>query len=194
MKKIEIVWREILEKAPKNPVFQQNTLAEKFKISTSTVSAAVTPLKNIGAISVTGKNFRVTNFEKILIFWATHRNLNKDIIYRTYVNLPVLEIEGLVDNKTVFGGYSAGRMQLMESPSDYDKVYIYHPEPKIMEKRFPKMDKNPNFFILKPDPFLTMYGKTTSPSQTYSDIWNLPDWYASDFLTALKEKYYGFLQ
>lgn len=195
MKKIEMIWREILEEGIKSPTFEQKKLAEKYGFSTSTVFAALYPLRNIGSVVVTGRNFRVTNIEKILMFWATHRNLKRDIIYQTYVNLPVLEIEGLVDNQTIFGTYSAARILLKDSPSEYDKVYLYHPHPENLTQRFPQnKDKPTNFFIVKPDLNLANYGKTTPVSQTFVDLWNLADWYADDFIKVLKEKYYGFLQ
>lgn len=56
MKKIEIIWREILETGVKNPLFEQKGLAEKFSFSTSTVFAAIVPLRQIGAVAVTGRN------------------------------------------------------------------------------------------------------------------------------------------
>ena len=184
MKKIELIWREILEQGISNSTFEQKSLAEKFNFSTSTVFAAVSSLRAIGAIAVTGRNFKITNFEKILLFWATHRNLAKDIIYQTHVDLPVFEIEGLVDNNTVFGAYSAARNLLGEAASDYNKVYVYGGIP-----RFPENKGEPNFFILKPDPFLR--GKITPVSQTFVDLWNLPDWYAKDYLEAIKQKFYA---
>ncbi len=188
MKKIEIIWREILETGVKNPIFEQKQLAKKFHFSTSTVFAAIKPLRDIGAVAVTGRNFKISNFEKILFFWATHRNLNKDIIYQTRVELPVLEIEGLVDNQTIFGSYSAARMHLGSAPADYDKVYVYS---NFLEERFPKKTGIPNLFVLKPDLFLKE--KITSVPQTFVDLWNLSDWYAADFLKALKEKFYAHL-
>lgn len=189
-----MIWREILEEGIKSPTFEQKKLAQKYDVSTSTVFAALFPLRNIGAVAVTGRNFSVVNIEKILLFWATHRNLRKDITYQTRVNLPVMEIEGLVDNQTIFGAYSAARTLLHDSPSEYDKVYVYHPAPENLIKRFPKNGKQtPNFFIIKPDPNLYNYGKTTPVSQTFVDLWNLPDWYADDFLKALKEKLYAGL-
>lgn len=195
MRKNEIIWREILEKAKKSPVFEQKKLAQKYGFSTSTVFAALAPLRRLGAITVTGRNFRVVNLEKILLFWATHRNLEKDIIYQTYVDLPPSEIEGLVDNQTIFACYSAAKMLLGVSPSDYDKIYVYHPQFQKLTQRFPKNNhQQPNLFIIKSDPSISKYGKTTPVSQTFVDLWNLPDWYADEFLKALKEKYYGFLQ
>lgn len=191
MKKIEIIWREILETGVKNPVFEQKQLAEKFNFSTSTVFAALKPLRGIGAVAVTGRNFRLTNLEKLLYFWATHRNLSKDIIYQTRVEQPTMETEGMIDNKTIYGAYSAARILLGFAPADYDKVYVYGS--KEITTRFPRLPGPANFFVLKPDPFLKP--PTTGISQTFVDLWNLSDWYATDFLRALKEKFYGgFLQ
>lgn len=194
MKKIEIIWRDILENATSSAIFEQKKLAEKFSFSTSTVFAAIYPLRQIGAVSVTGRNFSVTNFEKILLFWATHRNLTHDIIYETFVDAPVLEIEGLIDNETIYGAYSAARMLLKTSPSDYDKVYCYTENLTKLKERFPPSHHPPNFFVLKADSGLKNFGKITPVSETYVDLWNLKDWYADEFLKALKEKFYGFLQ
>ncbi|MCL5432398.1 MAG: hypothetical protein M1484_04935 [Patescibacteria group bacterium] len=193
MKKIELIWREILEEGIKNSVFEQKGLAGKFHLSTSTVFAAVAPLREIGAVAVTGRDFRLVNLEKVLTFWATHRHLNKDIIYQTRVNMPALEIEGLVDNQTVFAAYSATRRLLGSAPTDYDKVYVYAADAQNLRSRFAPAGGPANFFVLKSDPFLEKYGKTTCPSQTFVDLWNLTDWYAKDFLDGLKEKFYGFL-
>lgn len=193
MLKIEIIWREILENARRVPLFEQKKLASKLRFSTSTVFAAISPLRAIGAIGVTGRNFRILDMEKILLYWATHRNLSRDIIYSTRMEAPVMEIEGLADNKTIYAGYSAARFLLGSSPSEYAKVYLYSDSPSDLKKRFPANPGNPNIFILKADPYLSAYGGTTPVSQTYVDIWNMGDWYAKEFLEAIKRKYYGFL-
>ncbi|MEK7566015.1 MAG: hypothetical protein AAB506_03145 [Patescibacteria group bacterium] len=187
MKKIELIWREILDVGLKNPVFEQKQLAQRFGFSTSTVFAAVKPLRAIGAVEVSGRNFKLVNFEKLLMFWATHRNLQKDVIYQTHVDLPVYEIEGLVDNNTIFGAYSAARNLLDEAVADYDKIYVYGD--LSLTRRFLKQKGIPNFFILRKDKFLK--GKITSVSQTFVDLWNLPDWFAKDYLEALKAKFYA---
>lgn len=194
MKKIEIIWRHIIENAKIQSTFTQKDISQTYHLSTSTVHAAIDPLRSIGAIEVTGRNFRPTNLEKILTFWATHRQLQRDLVYETYFPEPVLETEGLIDNRTIYGAYSAARLLLGQSPSDYDKVYLYSSLPTTISERFPKnTSQNPNFFVLKSDPYLEKFGPVTPPSQTYVDLWNLKDWYATDFLKAIKEKFYGFL-
>lgn len=193
MKKIELIWREIIESRVKNPVFEQKKLAEAYRCSTSTVFAALSPLRAIGAVAVTGRNFRITNLEKILLFWATRRKLGSDIVYQTHVDEPVEQIEGLVPAETIYGAYAAARRLLKSVPADYDKVYIYASQPEPVQKRFPPRKGSANLFVLRADPFLASFGPVTPPSHTFVDLWNLPDWYATDFLNAVKEKYYGFL-
>ncbi len=192
MKKIEMIWREILEETSKNHVFQQNLLAKKYGFSTSTVFAALKPLRGIGAIEVTGRNFRVINREKILLFWATHRELKKEIIYQTFVNLPVLEIEGLMPQEVIYGAYAAARRHLRRAaPADYDKVYVYADDFSKIKHRFPPNSHfSPNLFVLRADPFLFRLGSITPVSQTYADLWNLSDWFAQDYFQALKEQFY----
>lgn len=195
MKKIELIWRDILENGLRDLNFEQKEIASKLGFSTSTVFAALKPLREIGAVEVSGRGFKLVNFAKVLMFWATHRQLSRDIIYQTRVDLPVLEIEGLVDNQTIFGAYSAGRMLLGGAPADYDKVYLYASDISELEARFPKLKGVSNLFVLKADPFLSGFGKITPLSQTYVDLWNLKDWFAKDFLNALEEKFYaGLLQ
>lgn len=48
--------------------------------------------------------------------------------------------------------------------------------------------KYENLIVLKADSWLAKLGKITPDVQTYVDLWNLSEWYAKDFLKALKEK------
>lgn len=192
MKKIETIWHHILwlvlEKG--NYKFTQKEITEYFKYSSSTVNLAVKQLALVGAIDIKGKFFVVRDTKKILYYWATHRNLQKNIIYQTFVDLPIQEIEGLILPKAIFGGYTAAKYMLGESPSDYSKVYFYINEEKIEEvkKRFPKINGTPNIIVLKSYSKQCNYGNTTSLAQTFVDIWNMNDWYAKDFLQELERR------
>ena len=87
MKKIETIWHHILwlvlEKG--NYKFTQKEITEYFKYSSSTVNLAVKKLALIGAVDIKGKFFVVKDAKKILYYWATHRNIQKNIIYETYI-------------------------------------------------------------------------------------------------------------
>src|SRR3989338_6544110 len=95
MKKIEFVYREILHQSleKKNNKLTQLAVASKLRISLSTVNHALKPLRAMGAIDVKLKNFVVVDKKKILYYWASLRNIAKDIIYSTRVGKSIQKIE-----------------------------------------------------------------------------------------------------
>ncbi len=192
MLKKEILWREILNQAAENKKFDftQKELAEKFGFSLSTVFNALKIPRAQGAIKVTGRNFSVADIEKFVYIWATQRNLEKEIIFKTFLPKSAKEIEGLMPSGIIFGCYSAYTQKYQSAPADYDKVYVYADQSELDEtkKRFQKAKGNPNIFILKKDSYLSQFGNLTPDVQTFVDLWNLKDWYAKEFLNKLKEK------
>ncbi len=192
MRKKEILWREILHKATRDKKleFTQKELAEKFNVSTSTVFNALKIPRELGAIGVTGRNFSIRDVEKLLYLWATQRNLEREIVYQTHVFAEPKEIEGMMPNGAIFGAYSAYARKYEEAPADYDKVYVYADSKTLeeIEKRFPKKKGYANLFALKADPLLKKFGLVTPDVQIFVDLWNLKDWFAKDFLRALKQK------
>lgn len=192
MSKKEIIWREILFQAAENKKleFTQKELAEKFGISTSTVFNALKIPRQSGAIKVGGRKFTVVDLEKFLYIWATRRNLDKEIIYKTNVLGSPGEIEGMIPPGAIFAGYSAYVKKYQDAPADYDKVYIYANPEKLAEikKRFPVKRGYENLFVLKSDPCLKKFGSIAPDVQIFADLWNLTDWYSKEFLSALKQK------
>jgi len=191
MTKKEIIWREILFEAIENKNFEftQKELAQKYGFSLSTVFNALKIPREANAIE--GKRgFKIRDIEKFLYLWATFRKVKKDIIYQTAVKKEVFEIEGEMPPSVIFGAYSAFLKKYKEAPADYDKVYVYVEEEKLNEikKRFPPQKGYQNLIVLKADPWLKNFGQLTPDCQTFVDLWNLPEWYAKDFLNALKEK------
>lgn len=191
MKKIEQVYREILyqviEKGKKE--MTQLELSEKLSISTSTVNLAIKKLEKMNAVKIGKMGLSVIDKKKILYLWASIRNLEKDIIYRTRVEESVREIENKLPDIT-YAGYSAYKFRFKDVPADYSEVYSYASNEQLSEikKRFPLKDSNPNLFILKADENLDDYSKTGSTGQIFVDLWNLKEWYANDFLKALQNK------
>jgi len=190
MKKIEIIWRELLfeaiEKGKRQ--FTQKEIAKKFGFSTSTVFQALKVPRKMGAVRVTGRYFVLEDPEKLLYHWASVRNFQKEVFFQTSVALPVLEIESQMPPGIVFGAFTAGREILGEAPADYDKVYVYGGDLAEIKKRFPLRGGRPNLFVLRADKFLAQYGQITTLAQTFVDLWNIPYWYAKEFVKAIKEK------
>ncbi|MEK7061237.1 MAG: hypothetical protein AAB954_01100 [Patescibacteria group bacterium] len=188
MLKIETLWHHLLWAALEKGEYYltQKSLADYFGYSLSTVNLAYKKIEEIGAKK---------DFKKLLYFWATHRSFKKDIIYETYVDFPILEIEGMIPDGAILGGYTAAKNILNEIPADYSKVYFYFDENKldIVQKRYPFVKGNNNLFVLKTYPKQINYGSVASLPQTFVDLWNLSDWYSKDFLTALERKIDGLL-
>lgn len=191
MTKKEIIWREILFQVIENKKFEftQKELAQKYGFSLSTVFNALKIPREANIIE--GKRgFRIQDVEKFLYLWATFRKIKKDIIYQTVVKKRVFEIEGEMPPNVIFAAYSAFLKKYKQAPADYDKVYVYVEEKNLEEikNRFPPQKGYQNLIVIKADPWLKNFGKLTPDCQTFVDLWNLPEWYAKDFLNALKEK------
>ena len=195
MKKIEIIWRELLYQAMERGQrqFTQKDVAGKFSFSTSTVFQALKAPRKMGAVRVTGRFFILEDPEKLLYHWASVRNHGKDIVLSGRVELPVLEIEGRMPPDVVFGGFTAARHYLKEAPSDYDKVYVYSVSREKIRERFELQKGRENVIVLRADRFLVTYGPITTIAQTFVDLWNLPEWYAKEYVKSLKEKIDGLL-
>jgi predicted transcriptional regulator len=194
MLKKEFVYREILYQSleNKNRKLTQLELSKNFGISLSTVNNAIRPLKEMNSIQVNLKNFIVTDPKKILYYWASIRNMNKDIIYKTRVKMSVKKIEANMPDNIVFASYSAYKFRFKDVPSDYSEVYVYGDE--SLKKRFHVSKNTPNLFVLKKDKFIENYGKLSNIANMFVDLWNLKEWYARDFLRALEVKINGILE
>ncbi len=194
MKNLELVYREILYNAieKKNRTLTQSSIAKTLGISLSIVNSAVQKLSAIGAVEIKQRLFRVVDVKKILYYWASIRNLQKDIIYSTRVEMPVKEIEKQMPDDVVFGAYSAHKFLFKDVPADYSEVYVYGDE--TLQERFPENKGVPNLFILKIDKTINKYGKTTTTANTFVDLWNLKEWYAKEFIKSMEERFHGILE
>lgn len=189
MLKIEYIWRDLLERVieQKNPDFTITELAQKYSLSTSMVNHSLIPLRSLQLVKIAKTGSQVIDWERLLFYWATRRNLQKEITYTTFSPLAVDEREGLMPGEVIPTGYTAFRQRFGRPPADYDHVYFYSNRPEAVRKRFPQTKRAANIFIIKPDPYL-IQAKKISLAQLFVDLWNLPEWYAKDFQeTALKE-------
>jgi hypothetical protein len=192
MKKIETIWHHLLYKAltDKQWKFTQKNIAGEFGYSLSTVHHALEIPAQMGAVRKAGKFFLLEDYQKLLYYWASVRNVERNIVYKTYFDKSVFEIEGLVPSDTVYAAYSSARRILGESPADYAKVYLYVKDNFIgkVEDRFPLSDGLPNIFVMKMPDVMFSYGSITTMPHTFVDIWNMADWYSKDFIIGLENK------
>ena len=192
MKRIEEVHREILFQSMENNRnnLTQSHLAKALNVSLSVINIALKPLKQMNAIRINQRSFDVIDKRKILYYWASTRNIEKDIIYKTRAEKAVSKIESEMPNDAVYAGYSAYKFKFKDVPADYSEVYAYSDNAEEIKKRFPENKKNPNIFVLKKDRNM----KKITIAQIFVDLWNLKEWYAKDFLKSMEEKTNGLLE
>ena len=82
-------------------------------------------------MEISGKGIKVVGVEKMLYSWATFRNLEKDIIYKTNVSKGISQIEGEMPPEIIFGAFSAFSKKYKNLPADYDKIYVYIQENEL---------------------------------------------------------------
>lgn len=192
MKNIEQIFREILYQAieKSNHRLTQLELSKNLNFSLSTVNLAIKKLEKINSVKIEKMGFRVIDVKKIIYYWASIRNLEKDIIYKTRAEMPAVEIEKSMPPKITYGAYSAYKFKYKDIPADYSEIYIYADEKELDEikKRFPKNEKIPNLFILKKDKLIEKYSNTGTTAQIFVDLWNVKEWYAKEFIKNLENK------
>ncbi len=194
MKRIELVYREILYRAieEKERRFTQLELSKNLSISLSIVNAAVRKLRDLGSIKVLARSFEIIDIRKILYYWASARNFWKDVIYQIRVEMPVREMERNMPD-LIYSAYSAYKFKFKDVPADYSEVYVYanDSELELIKKRFNRFEKNklkPNLFVLRKDSLMDKY-KSIPLAQIFVDLWNLREWYAKDFVQDFEKKF-----
>lgn len=199
MKKKELVYALVLHRffEQKQAKFTQLELAKQLEISTSTVNNALAPLVKMGAIIVGGMNFRVVDAKKILFYWASARNLRKDVVFSTGVKEGVSFAEKHLPSGVVFTAFTGFKFKFASVPADYGSVYIYADDfaVKQITKRFPQQEakratSHARLFVLKKPEKLELAcdGGVASNALLFVDLWNLRDWQAKEFLSELEKK------
>jgi hypothetical protein len=191
MYKSEMVYRELIEFAAEK--LTQLGLSKRLGVSISTVNNALKPLVAIGAVKILQRGIRVTDKEKLLLYWASVRDLERDMIYSTRSDKPTSEIEKSMPADVAYTAYSAYKFRFGGVPADYSEVFVYSEGVEEIERRFPRQSGPRNLFVLKTDERLVGLSKDgIAPlGQVFVDLWNLREWYAREFVKELGARLYG---
>ncbi len=161
----------------------QAEMSRELDISLSTVNRTVKKLENMGAVDVSNRGLKTRDKEKILMYMASIRNTEKDLVYRTRVNKKVREIERSMPGGVEFTAYTAYKFIYEEVPADYSEVYVYADEQAFDEikRRFPKTKGPPNLFVFKKE-------MEVNDALIFADLWNIKEWYAKEFTRELHDR------
>ncbi|MCW6159898.1 MAG: hypothetical protein LVQ95_02300 [Candidatus Micrarchaeales archaeon] len=205
MEKTGMVYRHIAERLLKNrkEKFVEREIARVLQVSPDTVSNAIAPLKRVGVASVYRRHVEITDFKKLLVFWAVHRKFSRDIVYQTYYGAgAVSEIEDRLPNEIAYTCFSGYTKNFTNDAADYSEVYVYADAGALKEikRRFPKKEFSvkvgySNLIVLDPDQVLAkkiqsheLEHSSVSLPQLYVDLWNLNTWYAYEFIKKLEKR------
>jgi len=174
----------------KNNDLTQSYLSKHLGISLSVVNLALKPIRGINAIKVKQRSFSVIDKRKMLFYWASVRNLQKDILYSTRIDKDVKRIESEMPSNVEYAAYSAFKFMFKDLPADYSEIYVYSKDTEEIKKRFPENKNSPNLVVLRKDENM----EKMTLANLFVDLWNLKEWYAKDFLKAMEEKINGLLE
>jgi hypothetical protein len=191
VKKNERILREILYRVYElgENFATQTEIADSCGVSLDLVNQVVTRLSEFGGVQIQTKGVYIINPKKILFYWATRRNLRRDIVYSTRCHDPPQKIESRLSADFIFTCYSGYRLKFGTSPS-YDEVYAYG-KPEAARALFPESPgKRPNLFIIKEDEHLRKRsrGRSVTLAQMYVDLWQLGTPAADEILAAMEKK------
>ena len=195
MLKKEWVYREILYQLEnKNNSFTQRNLAYLCSMSIGNVNKAIKPFVHMNAIDKKHLGFRVIDVRKILFYWASMRRLDRDVVYQTFVDMPVRVVEKMMPS-CLFSAYSGYKFRFDSVPADYSEVFAYVGSEHMskIQERFPKDKRKPNLIILDIDDHLRKFTKIPL-AQLFVDLWNINTWYAKEFLNSLEGVMNGILE
>lgn len=199
MKLSEILYREIAKDFLNGTNrFTQMELSTRLGISIGNINKVLMRLKEINAVKIEHRSFHITELDRLLLYWATHRRLDRDIIYRASSDMRVVDIENNLPNGIAFTAYTAYKKIYRSIPADYSEVFVYATDEALdtIKERFPKRGRFPNIIVLNTDKILKKrimsYGvNVTSIPNIFVDLWNIKTWYSLEFARALSKKLFG---
>lgn len=184
LSKTEQVWRHLIVSAGQGKRRWPSlaALAAELGMGVSTVHGALARPTEIGAVfSAPHGGLSIDDPGRLLLCWAGRRNLAKDITGRFRVASSAYETEAALGNDPrplILGGFGAVIAALgVNTIADYSTVLVYG-EPSVL---IPDPHGRTEVIVLKADPLLHRYGRTTPLCQAWADLFCLPGWQASRF-------------
>lgn len=196
MKAKERLYREILVGVlDKRKSFTQLELSKICEVSLGLVNKTIKELKDIGAVDIGLRQFRVIDPAKLLFNWATKRNIKKDISASYSINLPITELEK--ELPFILTAYSGWRLLSNSVPFDYNEIYCYVPAKDnrlldlwLKDKKLSRGKEN--IFIIYTDDshLIKNCPKKIAPlPQIFVDIYSLAGLASKYFISDILEKY-----
>lgn len=190
MPAVEMVWRHLLvgthDGQRRWP--SVSALADELGMGVSTAHRSLAHPIEIGAVRVsTLRGLVVLDPARLLMVFAAHRHVGRDIVLRCRVDAPALEVEALAGGScAVLGGFGAAVAHSggVNRIADYTSVLFYG-DPHLAGLASAPPGEGTEVLIATGDRLLASYGRVTPLCQAYADLFSLPGWQAARFVEAL---------
>lgn len=185
---VETVWRHLLVNAGQGrrrwP--SVSALAADLGVPVSTAHRSLEHPHEIGAVSTGALDgFQVLDPQRLLVLFAAHRRLQRDVVGRFTVTLSPEDVERRArERQVVIGGFGALVAHMGANwVAGYDTVIVYG-RPGALELA-PTPLGTTEVVVAEPDPLLRRYGLVTPFAQAYADVFCTPGWQAARFISDL---------
>lgn len=186
---VEVVWRQLLVAAREGrrrwP--SVSALASELELATSTTHRSLAHPVEIGAVEVGPiDGLVVLDPARLLMLFAAHRHVQRDVVRRLWVASPAVEVEAAATaGRVVLGGFGAVIAHLgVNRIADYTRVLFYG-DPKLPRLRLAAPGEGTEVWVAEPDAWLGRYGRVTPLAQAYADLFSMPGWQAARFVEGL---------
>lgn len=195
--KTERIFREILIGVLEGKErFFQKEISQKCEISIGLVNKTIKKLELAGSLQIFKRGFSIIDPNKILLYWATRRNIQKEAS-GYYVKTSIEQIEKTLPSPVIFTAFSGWKLLKKRTPADYREiyVYVYENERKMIEEwlKEKKPAKGPPnlFIIFTKDKHLVKNSKNNIAPlpQIFVDIYSISSMMGKYFLNDILEEY-----
>jgi hypothetical protein len=187
---IEVVWRHLLVGAREGHRRWPSVtaFAGELDIPVSTAHRSLGHPVEIGAAAVGPLDgLQVLDPARLLVLFAAHRRVSRDIVSRFRVDVPAVDVERSATNsEVILGGFGAvvSHLHGVNSIADYDTVLFYG-DPRLPDLPTARSGHGTEVLVAEPDRLLSSYGRVTPFCQAYVDLFALPGWQAARFVAEL---------
>jgi hypothetical protein len=192
MPTVEVVWRHLLvaARAGRRRWSSITELAGELDLALSTTHRSLAHPMEIGVVEVGPiDGLQVLDPARLLLLLAAHRHIQRDVVRRSWVAVPVAEVEATASSlSVVLGGFGAVVAHLgVNRIADYTRVLFYG-DPGLPDLAAAPAGEGTEVWVAEPDAWLDRYGRVTPLAQAYADLFSMPGWQAARFIEHLDPK------
>lgn len=187
---VEMVWRHLLvnARAGRRRWTSLSAFAVELDIPLSTAHRSLAHPVEIGAVSIGPLDgLQVLDPARLLILFAAHRHVQRDVVECFRLAAPAVEVERLATSTSVvLGGFGAvvAHFGGINRIADYETVLFYG-DPALPDIPRAPIGEGTEVLVAEADRLLSRYGRVTPISQAYADLFSLPGWQSARFIEQL---------